>query len=507
MKKSLLALTTCLALALPAYSQSLADLTTLEVQTKIQNQTLSATQLTEFYLKRIAQLDDSGPMLNAVITLNPNALQDAKKLDDELLAGKYRGPLHGLPVIVKDNIDTRAPMATTAGALALQHNVKTQAAPLIIQLEQAGAIILGKANLSEWANFKSSFSSSGYSTLGGQTKNPYVLDRTPCGSSSGSAVAVSAGLALLAIGTETDGSIVCPSAHNGVVGIKPTVGLVSGEGIIPISHSQDSAGPMAKSVMGAALLLNAIVTDAKQPIDFTQGLNTASFKGKRIAITSHVGQFPPAVQAVFAKAVATMKANGAEIIEGLDLPELEALGSAELDILLYDFKHDLNAYLATTPEQVKVKNLNQLIQFNQQHPSTIKYFDQYLIEEAAKKGDITEHRYQEAQALVKKFARQQGIDKIIQEHRLDAFIAPTNTPAWSIDIINGDNFSASSSSPAAIAGYPSITVPMGFHHELPLGISFFAEAYSEAKLIKLAYAFEQLTNARKAPEFKTTLTP
>ncbi|MEZ7207876.1 amidase family protein [Pseudoalteromonas sp. DY56-GL79] len=334
-----------------------------------------------------------------------------------------------------------------------------------------------------------------------------MLDRTPCGSSSGSAVAVSAGLALLAIGTETDGSIVCPSAHNGVVGIKPTVGLVSGEGIVPISHSQDSAGPMAKSVMGAALLLNAIVTNAKQPIDFTQGLNTASFKGKRIAITSHLGQFPPAVQAVFAKAVATMKANGAEIIEGLDLPELEALGSAELDILLYDFKHDLNAYLAKTPEQVKVKNLNQLIQFNQQHPSTIKYFDQYLIEEAAKKGDITEHRYQEAQALVKEFARRQGIDKIMQEHRLDAFIAPTNTPAWSIDIINGDNFSASSSSPAAIAGYPSITVPMGFHHELPLGISFFAEAYSEAKLIKLAYAFEQLTNARKAPEFKATLTP
>ncbi|WP_440055697.1 amidase [Pseudoalteromonas sp. T1lg65] len=505
LKQSLL----CVAMAF-AGTVNAIDFTALDaptLQQKIINKQVSAVELTQFYLDQIAKLDDAGPKLNAIIAINPEALKLAKKLDEELAAGKSRGPLHGLPVVLKDNIDTRAPLATTAGAKALQYNVKATAAPLVQQLEQAGAIIIGKANLSEWANFKSSFSSSGYSTLGGQTKNPHVLDRSPCGSSSGSAVAVAASLSLFAVGTETDGSIVCPASNNGIVGIKPTVGLISGEGIVPISHSQDTAGPMAKTVKGAALLLNSLVTKSSDSVDYTANLNQASLKGKRIGVTTHVAQFPAAVQNKFNEAVALMKSQGAIIVDGIELPEAETLRGAEFDILLYDFKHDLNAYLATTPKQVTVKSIEQLIAFNQQDTESLKYFDQFLVQEAANKGPRSDKSYLDAQATVEKYGRKEGIDKVMLENQLDALIAPTNTPAWSIDIVNGDNFSAASSSPAAIAGYPSVTVPMAFHKSLPLGISFFGRAYSEAKLIEVAYAFEQLSNARKAPQFIPTLTP
>ncbi|MFD2177928.1 amidase [Veronia pacifica] len=468
---------------------------------------LNSEQLVSYYLDRIQALDKTGPTLNSILALNPDAIERARELDKERSAGKVRGPLHGMPVVLKDNIDTRAPLATTAGALALKDNVKAQAAPLVEQLEAAGAIVLGKANLSEWAYFKAFKASSGYSQLGGQTKNPYVLDRNPCGSSSGSAVSVSANLTLFAVGTETDGSIVCPASSNGIVGIKPTVGLIPSEGIVPISHSQDSAGPMARTVKDAAILLGVMANpdNKKREIDYADGLSTVSLKGKRIGVTQHADRFPEPVKEVFEQALKNLEAEGAVLVRGVALPQEEALGKAEFEVLLHEFKHDLNAYLSTTPDAVKVKSIDQLVAFNKANPSTIELFKQELIEMSASKGSLKDEAYTDAVSTIQKYGKVEGLDKVVADLNLDALVAPTNTPSWKTDHENGDKFIASSSSPAAIVGYPSITVPMGDVDGLPLGISFFGLAYSEKSLIDIAYAFEKSNNARIVPTFKPTL--
>ncbi|MFD2178368.1 amidase [Veronia pacifica] len=464
---------------------------------------ISSESLVTQYIERIHQIDKTGPSLHSVLVVNPHAIDEARALDVLWNSEKPLGPLHGVPVLIKDNIETAGPMPTTAGALALKNNVCLQDSPLVAQLRKAGAVILGKANLSEWANFKSLKSSSGFSELGGQTKNPYFLDRNPCGSSSGSAVSVSANLTTVAVGTETDGSIVAPASHCGIVGMKPTVGLVPSKGIIPISHNQDSAGPMARTVMDTALLLNALVdpSHSKARKDYAASLQFASLEGKRIGIPQHADRFPESVRAVFEAAVGKMEQAGAEIIRGLELPQEDSLGEAEFEILLYDFKHDLSEYLSGTSSSVEVKNIDELVAFNLANPSTLALFNQELIEMAAKKGSVEEPAYQASRQLVEKYGRKQGIDALSTDYQLDALIAPTNTPSWLIDHENGDNFEGGSSSPSAITGYPIITVPMGDTQGLPLGLSFFSGAYQEQTLLELAYCFERLINARKMPEF------
>ncbi|RXJ74400.1 amidase [Veronia nyctiphanis] len=509
MKKHLLAAAIGLMLSAPSMASEpvIEEATYDQISQQLNDGSLTSEALITYYLERIASVDDAGPELNAILALNPNALAIAKERDAERKAGKVRGPLHGLPVVLKDNIDTQAPLATTAGALALKDNVKEKAAPVVELLEEAGAIVLGKANLSEWANFKAFKSSSGYSQLGGQTKNPYFLDRNPCGSSAGSAVSVSANLTLFAVGTETDGSIVCPASHSGIVGIKPTVGLIPAEGIVPISHTQDSAGPMARTVKDAAILLGAMADPSNKnaKADYTMGLEKVSLKGKRIGVTQHGDRFPEPVKAVFEKALKNLEAQGAVLVRGIAMPQEEALGQAEFEVLLHEFKHDLNAYLATTPDAVKVKTIDQLVEFNKSNPSTIELFKQELIEMSASKGDLKEKAYVDAQATIEQYGKVEGLDKIAADLNLDAFVAPTSTPSWLIDHVNGDKFEAASSSPSAIAGYPSITVPMGDVDGLPVGISFFGLAYSEKGLIDIAYAYEQNNKARTQPMFKPTL--
>ncbi len=474
----------------------------------------SAKELSQFYLTRIDSFDKR---VNSIIELNPDAVATAEKLDAERKAGKIRGPLHGVPIVLKDNIDTADKMKTTAGSLALVGAPPPARDAFIVrQLRDAGAVILGKTNLSEWANFRSTNSVSGWSGRGGQTRNPYILDRNPCGSSSGSGAAVSANLAAIAIGTETDGSIVCPASVCGVVGLKPTIGLVSRSGIIPIAHSQDTAGPMTRSVADAAILLSAISgVDASDDVttkrpdrhqtDYASFLDPAGLKGMRIGIARNYWGRRDDVDKVLDSALDAMKRAGATLVD-IKLETLGKFGSAEFEVLLYEFKDGLERYLRE--RKAEHTTLAQLIEFNEDNAAReMPYFKQEIFEQAAKKGDLKSKEYLDALATCRELTRSKGIDAVMDANKLDAIVGPSNAPVWMIDLINGDCGSnyVSSSSIAAVAGYPNITVPAGFAGGLPIGISFFGRAFSEPILIKIAYAFEQTTKARRKPGLLATV--
>lgn len=484
-----------------------------QIQMGYKDGTHTIKEVVQAYLDRIEEIDKSGPTLNSIIQVNPDAIQVAEELDIEMSEGKIRGPLHGIPVVLKDNIDTHDKMATTAGSRALMNSYPLKDSYIAKQLKDAGAIILGKANLSEWANFRGQLSTSGWSGVGGQTKNPYVLSRNPCGSSSGSAVAVSANLTMLAIGTETDGSIVCPSHSNGIVGIKPTVGLVSRSGVIPISFTQDTPGPMARTVRDAAIFLGALVgvdsadektlaSQGKFYRDYTQFLKEDGLKGKRIGLYKGPLGINYKVDTLVYQAVDFLKSQGAEIIE-IDEISSGNVGDYSFEIMLYEYKDGLNKYFQSLGPDAPIKSVEELIAFNQSDSIELKYFNQRYLDMAQEKGDLTSEEYQEALAKMMKGSREEGIDRVMNEHGLDAIIAPTGSPAWKTDLINGDSFQLGSSSPAAQAGYPNITVPMGYIDELPVGISFFGRAWSEPILLEIAYAYEIGTKHRKTPKFLT----
>ena len=494
----------------PDYSDfELNDLTIADLQKKMSSGVLTSEGITGKYLRRIEGIDKKGPELRAVIEVNPDAMTIARQMDEERKSGKIRGPLHGIPVLIKDNIDTGDKMQTTAGSNALIGSPAPDDAVIAGKLRNAGAVLLGKTNLSEWANFRSTRSSSGWSGRGGQVRNAYCTDRSPCGSSSGTGVAVSANLCVIGIGTETDGSIVCPSGINGIVGIKPTVGLWSRDGIIPISHSQDTAGPMARTVIDAAILLGLLAEkdsgNGKIVEDYTKFLDAGGLKNARIGIASDFFGFHPEVDKLMKDAIQTLKNNGAVIIENLKFDNRTEWGNLELQVLISEFKVDLNAYLKTRTG-LKVQTLIDLIEFNKKNVDTeLQWFGQETFEDTEKTTGLNDPVYLKALARVQELTREKGIDLLMDQHKLDALIAPTNGPAWTIDPVNGDHFGGGSSEPAAIAGYPAITVPSGFVHGLPVGISFFGRAWSEPTLIKLAYAYEQATKHRKVPEFKKTI--
>ncbi len=476
--------------------------------------TFTIEQVVRDYMTRIETLDKSGPTINSLIYINPKALEEAQVLDKELKEGKLRGPLHGIPVILKDNIDTYD-MPTTAGATVLRNSIPVKDSYIADQLRKAGAIILAKANLSEWANFRGDMSSSGWSGVGGQTKNPYVLDRNPCGSSSGSGASIAANLAAFAIGTETNGSIVCPSNNIGLVGLKPTVGLLSRSGIIPISFTQDTPGPMARSVEDVAISLGTMVgvdttdnktlaSQGKYLTDYTPFLKADGLRGKRIGLLKNISGYHAKVDTLMKQTVAHLKSQGAEVVE-IDFTLDRAANGSSFQVLLYEFKDGLEKYFAGLGDKVAVKTLQDLIAFNKQDTIELRYFDQRLLEIAAEKGDLQSKEYQEALTLMLKATRENGIDKILKENSLDALMAPTGAPAWKTDWIDGDHFIGGSSSLAAISGYPSITVPMGFVEELPVGVSFFSTAWSEPLLLEIAYGYEQSTKHRRAPKFIPSL--
>jgi amidase len=475
------------------------------------NGDFTVTDVVQAYLDRIKAIDDNGPMLNAVIQINPDALAVAAQLDAELREGRLPGPMHGVPVLLKDNIDTHDQMETTAGSRALSGSHPLKDSKVAQSLREAGAVILGKANLSEWANFRGNLSSSGWSGVGGQTRNPYVLDRNPCGSSSGSGVAVSANMCMIAIGTETNGSIVCPSTANGIVGIKPTVGLISRSGIVPISFTQDTPGPMARTVRDAAIALGVLTgvdtadnktaaSEGKSLTDYTPFLKEDGLMGKRLGWYTPVRGQHYKVDTLMQKAVDYIRSQGAEVIEIDNIYNREA-GSLSFQVMLFEFKDGLNRYFASLGENAPVKSVEDLIEFNSNDSIELRYFDQELLIEAQKKEGIESQEFIETLAKMNRIIRDEGIDRIMKENDLDAFIAPTGSPAWKTDLINGDSYTVSSSSPAAIAGYPNITVPMGFIDGLPVGISFFGRAWSEPLLIELAYAYETGTRHRRAPQF------
>ncbi|HDR50182.1 MAG TPA: amidase, partial [Mariniphaga anaerophila] len=459
----------------------LNEFTIDDLQQKMKAGEMTSEEICRKCLSRIEQVD---PVLKSVIELNPDVLEITRSLDEERKKGKVRGPLHGIPIMIKDNIDTGDNMQTTAGSLALKSHLAEEDAYIVKKLREAGVVLLGKTNLSEWANFRSTNSSSGWSGRGGQVRNPYVLDRSPCGSSSGTGAAVAANLCTIGIGTETDGSIVCPSGVNGIVGIKPTLGLWGRNGIIPIAHSQDTAGPMARTVKDAAMLLGALAGfDPNDPethiekgeifSDYTQFLNRDGLNGMRIGIATQMTGFHKGVTELFSRAVEIMKSKGAEITDEVTFEHRQKWGAAEWEVLLYEFKADLNSYLQNHPN-APVKSLEQLIKFNKQNAEKeMPWFEQEIFEMAQEKGDLSSKEYLKALEEAKRFAGKEGIDAVMEEHNLDAIIAPTNGPAWNIDWVNGDHFSGSSSAPAAISGYPNITVPMGFVHGLPAGISIF----------------------------------
>ncbi len=492
------------------------EATITELQEKMESGKLTARAIVEAYLDRIKRIDKEGPVLNAIIELNPDALEIADRLDDERRTKGFRGPLHGIPVLLKDNIDTADKMMTTAGSLALKGSIPSQDAFIVQRLRAAGAIILGKTNLSEWANFRSTRSTSGWSSRGGLTRNPYVLDRNPCGSSSGSAVAVAANLCAVAIGTETDGSVICPSHANGIVGIKPTLGLVSRSGIVPIAHSQDTAGPMARTVRDAAILLGSMTgVDPEDPvteesrenlhIDYTQFLDPDGLKGARIGVARNFFGFNEDVDKVMESAIEKMKSLGAELVDSADITTAKDLWETEFEVLLYEFKADLTAHLEKLGPEVTVRSLKDVIDFNEENrESVMPYFGHDIMLKAQEKGDLKSKEYLEALAKNHRLARTEGIDATMSEHQLDAIVAPSGGPAWLTDLVTGDHFSGGSSSPAAVAGYPSVTVPAGFVFGLPVGISFIGQSYQEPTLIKLAFAFEQATQVRRPPMFLST---
>ena len=501
-----------------AFSQ-LEEATISQLQAAMSSGQLTAEHLVELYLERIEAIDRHGPTLNSVIEINPDALAIARALDQERTDSGARGPLHGIPVLIKDNIATDDRMQTTAGSLALLGSRVPRDACVARKLREAGAIILGKTNLSEWANFRGDASSSGWSGRGGQTRNPYVLDRSPCGSSSGSGAAIAANLAAASLGTETDGSILCPSAINALVGIKPTVGLTSRAGVVPISHSQDTVGPMTRTVTDAALVLGAIAgidehdlaTAASNGLyhhDYTKFLDADGLRGARIGIArQHYFGYSAKTDAIVNAAIERMRELGAEIIDNADIPTAKQMGSSEseLTVLLYEFKADLNAYLAGLIDS-PVRSLADIIVFNTAHTEQeLLYFGHELMVKAQKTPSLDAQVYLDALAENRRLAREEGIDAVMDEHQLDALVMPTTGPAWCIDLVNGDHHGGGSAQPAALAGYPAITVPAGYTFELPIGITFMGRAYSEPTLIKLAYAFEQATLARHAPRYLATI--
>jgi amidase len=490
------------------------EMTISQLEKAYQNHQFTVRQVVETYLQRIQDIDRQGPHLNSIIETNPDALAIADSLDKLLEKGEARGVLFGVPVVLKDNIDTHDKMSTTAGSRALAGSHPLNDSWVAAKLRAAGAIILAKANLSEWANFRCSFSSSGWSGVGGQTHNPYILDRNPCGSSSGPGAAVSANLAMAGIGTETNGSIVCPSNANGLVGVKPTVGLISRSGVVPISFTQDTPGPMTRSVTDAAILLGALSgvdsADSKTLLskghaynDYTQFLKKGSLKGKRIGLYTRPLGHNYKVDTLMNRAVRFLESQGATIVKINRILPPKVNGQS-FQVLLYEFKDGLNKYFKSLGPQAQIKNMKDLIAFNIADSVELKYFDQQLVVEAEAKGDLNSPEYKKALAGMLKGSREQGMDKVMDANKLDAIVGPTGGPAWKTDLVNGDNFGMGSSSPAAISGYPSITVPMGFIQGLPVGISFFGRAWSEPLLLGLAYDFEQGTHHRKAPRFLKT---
>ena len=524
--RSLLAL--CLLAGLAFHNASAAETATPDVWASIDqlqqgfdHKAFNTQDLLRAFQARITRIDQQGPMLHAVIETNPDAMADAARLDAARGKTTSHGPLYGVPVLLKDNIDTTGPMLTTAGSLALADAPALYDAGLVERLRKQGALILGKANLSEWANMRSNHASSGWSARGGQARNPYVLDRNPCGSSAGSAAAVAAGLVTVAVGSETDGSIICPAASNGLVGIKPTLGLVSGSGIIPISHNQDTAGPIARTVADAAALLSAIAgSDPRDPAtaeadrhatDYRKFLDPNGLKGKRIGVVRAFAGAEPNADRALEQSIAQMKAQGAIIIDPVELPHLNELGEPEMTVLLYDLKHDMKAYLATRPN-LRMKSLADLIAFDKQHADQeMPFFGQELFEQAQAKGPITDAAYTEALSKAKRLSGPEGIDAALAAHHLDALLAPSWGPAFMTDpvlgdhVVSGDPTVGGASQPAAVAGYPSITVPATYAHDLPVGIVFFGAKWSEPTLISIAYGFEQHNMPFKRPRFLDTV--
>jgi amidase len=495
----------------------LDEITIPELQEGMKSGKFTARSLVEKYSSRIDEIDKHGPSLNSIIEMNPDALAIADELDREERAKGLRSPLHGIPVLIKDNIDTADKMMTTAGSLALLGSRPAKDSFVAQRLRAAGAVILGKTNLSEWANIRSSHSTSGWSGRGGLTKNPYALDRNPCGSSSGSGAAVSANLCAAGIGTETDGSIVCPSSSNGIAGIKPTVGLVSRAGIIPISHGQDGAGPMCRTVRDAAILLGALTgvdpadaatagSQGKAFTDYTKFCDPNGLKGARIGVARKYFGFNDAVDALMEQSLDAMKKQGATIVDPAEIETLGKFDETELLVFMYELKADLNAYLANLGPNAPVKTLKDIIEFNDRNrQKEMPYFGQDLFIKAEAKGPLTEKPYLDALEKNRQLARIDGIDATMDKYRLDAIVAPTGGPAWLTDLVNGDHVAGGSSNSAAVAGYPNINVTTGFISGLPVGISFFGRAWSEPTLIRLAYAFEQTTRARQAPRFLPTI--
>jgi amidase len=501
-----------------AASAAILEAGAQEQQARMQAGKLSSKSLVQQYLARIAAIDKAGPAIHAVIELNPDALQIAEAMDRERKAGKVRGPLHGIPVLIKDNIATADKMSTTAGSLALAGVRASRDAFVAERLRAAGAVILGKTNLSEWANMRSTHSVSGWSGRGGQTRNPYALDRNTSGSSSGSGAAMAASLATLAVGTETDGSIVSPASTCGIVGIKPTLGLVSRSGIVPIAHSQDTAGPMTRSVADAALLLTAICgvdaadaatadsrSQGRGATDYAQALRKDGLKGKRLGVARNFFGSSTAVDALIEKELAVLEAQGAILVD-VQVPNTDKYGDSELEVLLGEFRPDLEAWLSGYAPHAPVKTMADVIAFNEKHAGReLQHFGQEHLVAAQAKPGLQDKAYREALANNLRYAREEGIDKIMREEKLDALVAPTGGVAWLTDYINGDHYGGSFSSPAAVAGYPHVTVPAGYVHGLPVGLSFVGGAWSEATLIAMAYAYEQATLRRRPPTFPATV--
>jgi len=491
----------------------ISELTISQLQQCLQNGRYTSEKLVSMYLDRIERIDKAGPELNSVIEINPDVIEISVQLDKERKSGKVRSPLHGIPVMIKDNIDTGDKMLTTAGSMAMTGSPAKEDAYIVSRLREAGAVIMGKTNLSEWANFRSYHSTSGWSGRGGQTRNPYFTDRNPCGSSSGSGGAVSANLCAAAIGTETDGSIVCPSSINGIVGIKPTVGLWSRSGIIPIAHSQDTPGPMTRTVSDAALLLGLLTGidpldeasvhgEGKVRNNYTQYLDTNGLNKARIGVARNFFGFSQKVDRLMNDAIQVMKEMGAEIIDPANIDSAKEIGNYEMEVLLYEFKADLNLYLSNLPPAANCRSLKDLIQYNDvNHATEMPWFGQEIFLSAENKGPLTEKAYIDALSHLRRLAGKEGIDNVLKTYNLDAIIGPTTGPAWTTDWVNGDHGAGGSSGPAACAGYPAITVPAGLIHGLPVGITFMGTAWSEPVLIKLAYAYEQASKHRKCPEF------
>jgi len=496
----------------------LPEWTITELQEKMESGELTARQAADLYLQRIAAVDKGGPYINSVIELNPDALEIADNLDQERKAGKVRGALHGIPILIKDNIDTHDRMQTTAGSLALEGNIAAKDAFIVKQLRRAGAVILGKTNLSEWANFRGKHSVSGWSSRGGLTRNPYALDRSACGSSSGSSTAVASNLCVAAIGTETDGSIICPSQTNGIVGIKPTLGLASRSGIIPIAHSQDTPGPMARTVADAAILLGALTgVDEKDSAtrsskkrafsNYAKYLDLDGLKGARIGVARNMAGTNPRILKIFELCIEVMKQLGAIIIDPVVVANFDKFETTEREVLHYEFKTDLNKYLKSVDANVRVRSMEEVVRFNEENEDRVMpYFGQEHMTIALEKGVLSDKKYKDALAKNLRLTRKEGIDAALRKHKLDAIIVPSGGPSWMIDLANGDatNWDMESTSPAAVAGYPHITVPAGYVFGLPVGISFFSTAWQEPNLIKFAYAFEQATQYRRQPRYLPT---